>query len=134
MIEFEVVTNFYSLIPWITVGLLIAGIVLAIAAALVLGWWIGNKSTPKKSYKIWFGIGWLPIFAIFVGCVFTGTSVYYDARNDLSAQVKDISNLSTVTFYNGNDHLFVGRKDDNTLVSCNITDLQENNKYRVRCR
>lgn len=135
MIEFEVVTSFYTIIPWLTGGFIIAGIVLSVASALLLGWWIGAKSTPKKSYKLWFGLGWIPIFAIFFAGTFSGTTIYYEARNDLADQIKEVSGLTVATFVHGNDQSFIGRKEDGTtLVTCGITDLKQGETYRVRCR
>lgn len=133
MKEFEVVTNFYTMIPWITGSFIVIGIVLAIALSLILGWWIGAKSSAKKSYKTWFALGWIPIFAVFVGSVFSGSMVYYDARNSLSRQVQDVSGINVITFVRGNEYAFVGSTPEGDLTVCNITALKENERYRVNC-
>lgn len=133
MKEFEVITNFYTFIPWITGSFIVLGIVLAIAIALILGWWIGAKSTAKKSYKTWFAVGWIPIFAVFVGCVFSGSILYYNSRNSLSHQITEVSDINVITFVRGNEYAFIGSTPDGELTVCNLTAMQEYEKYKVNC-
>jgi hypothetical protein len=132
MQDFEVVTNFYTLVPWLTGSFIIFGIVAAIALSILLGWWVGAKSTVKKSNSMWFALGWIPIFGIFVGSIFAGSAIYYESRNNLSKTIQIQSDIHVITFVRGNDHVFVGTKD-NELLICTLTGKASSETYIVNC-
>ncbi len=131
--EFIVSTDFYTLVPWITGGWIIFGIIAMLALSLALGWWVGVKSDTGKKGRLWFAFGWIPIFGVFVGSVTIATSIYYSARNDLASEIKETGNINVITFVRGNETVFLGYKDDK-LVICNLKDLKQGNKYTVICQ
>ena len=132
MQDFEVVTNFYTLVPWLTGGFIIFGIVSAIALSILLGWWVGARSTAKKSTSMWFALGWIPIFGIFVGSVFAGSAIYYESRNSLAKTIQLQSDIHVITFVRGNDHTFVGTKDGELLI-CELSGQSDSEIYIVNC-
>jgi hypothetical protein len=131
--NFIVSTDFYTIVPWITGGWIIFGIVAMITLSLALGWWVGIKSDTGKKGRMWFAFGWIPIFGIFVASVSIATNVYFAARNDLNAQIKSTSGINVITLVRGNESVFVGTKDDK-LILCTLKDLKQGNKYTVICQ
>lgn len=132
MSEFEVVTGFFTFVPWLSGGFLIFGIVASIGLAILLGWWIG-KSPEKRSANLWLSFGWIPLFGIFAASVFTGSIVYIEARNNLSKQIEVVSNIKVVTFIRGDDTAFVGTKDG-ILFTCRLLDKDATNDiYTIDC-
>lgn len=132
MDQYEVVTGFYTIVPWLSGGFIIFGIVTAIALSIVLGWWVGAKSAKKKTVNLWLAFGWIPIFGIFIGSVFTGGTIYYAARTNLSDQIELQSGIEVVTFIRGNDHAFVGTKE-NKLTTCHLEEQEFSDRYKINC-
>lgn len=133
MIEFELVTNFFAVIPWLSLAFIIVGTVLTIILSVWLGWRMGKDPIRHKSAKLWFALGWIPLFAIFSAFVFCGSYTYYTARGDLGEQVKEVSNISIVTLVRGNDHAFVGNAPDGRLVICNASPTKQSWTYKIIC-
>lgn len=132
MEEFVVTTDFYTLVPWITGGWIIFGIIAMIALSLALGWWVGIKTDVSKKGRLWFAFGWIPIFGVFLASVSIATNVYYSGRNDLATQIQSQADINVITFVRGNESVFLGRKGDD-LIICNLKSLNEGNRYTVNC-
>lgn len=133
MPEFEVVTGFYTIVPWLSGGLIIFGIVATVGLSILMGWYIG-KNPKKKAANLWLGFGWILLFGVFAASVFTSTVIYQESRSLLRTQVQNVSNIEVITFIRDDTSAFIGKKDDGTLVSCRLIDKDKTNDiYVITC-
>lgn len=132
--EFEIVTAFYTLVPWISTGFVILGLILLMALSIALGWYGGNKTKKSKKINTLFALGWIPIFGVFAASVFASSLVYYSSMDELKSQIKSNTGLTVVTFTRGDEKSFVTVDEDSKLMRCRVGDEKFSNTYTVRCK
>lgn len=132
MPEFEIVTGFYTIVPWLAGGILIFGIVATVGLAILMGWWIG-KSPKSKSANILLGLGWIPLFGIFMMAAISVSIIYSESRSLLRKQIETTSGIHVITLIRDDTTAFVGKKDDKLMI-CRLVDKEPaNDIYVIKC-